>query len=223
MSYEKKIICLANSIKNNGRCVAGKELINSGYGSWIRPVSYRKTEEISEEEQRFENGKEPQIMDIVSIRFTKPKPDVLQPENHLIDSHVRWKKHGEKEYKDMTHLKDAPDKLWINGNSSSKGCNDRFADNHLSLSASLYLIYLETLQVKVITDFKGKRQERAIFQYNQEEYNLAVTDPKVKLYFEKKQTGVYDYNHVYLCVSIGIKFEEYHYKLVASIIKNPMF
>ncbi|MCZ0933272.1 MAG: hypothetical protein OXJ52_08995 [Oligoflexia bacterium] len=53
MSYEKKIICLANSRKMFGRCIAGKEKINGQYGQWIGPVSDREKEEISEKEKSF--------------------------------------------------------------------------------------------------------------------------------------------------------------------------
>ena len=67
MSYEKKIICLANSRKMSGRCIAGKEVLNGHYSQWIRPVSHRDTGEISEEEQRFEDGDSPQVLDIISI------------------------------------------------------------------------------------------------------------------------------------------------------------
>ena len=36
----KRIVCLANSRKRGGRCVAGKELLADGRaGGWIRPVS----------------------------------------------------------------------------------------------------------------------------------------------------------------------------------------
>ena len=227
-AYKKTIICLANSKKTSGRCIAGKELIDGAYGPWIRPISGRQTEEISEEERMFENGDYPQILDIITIKFIQHKSSAIQPENHLIDDSVHWKKQGEIKYSDLTHIKDTPAKLWTNGNSSSKGENDRFAitDNHPSLSSSLYLIYLEKLEVKVFTDsFRNsdKRKVRALFQYNKDEYNLSVTDPRAEYWFLKKSDGIYNIHNVYLCVSLGPEFKGHCYKFVASIIKDPPF
>ena len=81
MNYEKTIVCLANSRKKSGRCIAGKEIIHNQSGQWIRPVSNRQNEEISEEERMFENGDYPQLLDIISIRFIQHKPHDLQTED----------------------------------------------------------------------------------------------------------------------------------------------
>jgi len=59
MTYTKTILCLANSRKTSGRCIAGKEWNNGNPGSWFRPVSSRATHEISEEERRFQSGQDP--------------------------------------------------------------------------------------------------------------------------------------------------------------------
>lgn len=56
MNYVKRIICLANSRKMSGPCIAGLETEGSQIGSWIRPGSGRPTQEISPSEQGREES-----------------------------------------------------------------------------------------------------------------------------------------------------------------------
>ena len=55
MSDWKRIVCLANSRKLSGRCVAGREWSEKqGAGDWIRPVSERDNQAASENERQYE-------------------------------------------------------------------------------------------------------------------------------------------------------------------------
>ncbi|MGH8387551.1 MAG: dual OB domain-containing protein, partial [Pseudomonas sp.] len=90
MSYNKTIVCLANSRKLSGRCVAGLELTSGGKSIWIRPVSSRLGGELSDNDRRYKNGQEVQVLDKVSIVFKGPIPHGFQPENHLIDDEEYW-------------------------------------------------------------------------------------------------------------------------------------
>lgn len=50
----KRLVCLANSRKSGGRCIAGRELLAGNVGEWIRPVSGREHEEVSARERKYE-------------------------------------------------------------------------------------------------------------------------------------------------------------------------
>jgi len=226
MSYSKKIVCLANSRKISGRCIAGKEVLDGNYGEWIRPISKRPTGEISEYERRFEDGEHPQVLDIVTIPMIKHQPHNYQQENHLIDDGYYWEKEGAITWGELSNLVDnVTDELWMNGNSSYNGINDRIPEHEANnLENSLLLIQPDTLIISVGVEGAkfgdGKRKVRALFSLNNHQYKLAVTDPRTELHFLKKEDGRYeiDARKVYMCISIGEPYNDYCYKLVASVI-----
>ena len=66
VSFEKSgdsllVVCLANSRKYPGRCVAGKLVEGAQVGGWVRPVSGNEHGAILAENQN------PKLLDIVSI------------------------------------------------------------------------------------------------------------------------------------------------------------
>lgn len=59
MGIVKRMVCLASSRKLNGRCVAGRELAAGQPAGWLRPVSQRAHEEVSEYERQYKDGQRP--------------------------------------------------------------------------------------------------------------------------------------------------------------------
>lgn len=218
-----KIVCLANSRKISGRCIAGKIAEEN---KWIRPVSNRESEEISEEERRYKNGQMPKLLDIISIPVKEHKPILLQKENYLIDADYYWDKTGRFE-SNLNDFLDSPQDLWGTGSSSYQGKNDRISeavcDNY---NESLYLIKPQSL--KIIVRIEGeefdnaKRKVRAEFEYNGTTYIFSITDPVVERKYLSGKDGCFTLSieKIYLCVSAGLPYNGYCYKFVASIIEK---
>ncbi len=219
MNYSKRIVCLANSRKLSGRCIAGREISGNAVGSWVRPVSSRLNEEISLDERRFEDGSEPALLDVLEIPMVEPRAHSCQVENHLIDDQYYWTKVDEFPRSKLRGLRDDPSELWINGHHSYNALNDRIPESEAdSLSSSLVQIEPEQLVICVERGLK-KLQVRAAFRFRGERYKLTVTDPDIERSFLRQGEGDYKYElPPVACVSIGEPFEGYRYKLVASII-----
>ena len=76
-----EIICLANSTKYGGRCIAGLKTDGSG---WLRPVSPRADGTLYPEHYMLDGNKEPELFDILEIECTGHRQECHQPENWII-------------------------------------------------------------------------------------------------------------------------------------------
>jgi hypothetical protein len=226
MAYVKRIVCFANSRKTSGRCVAGKEISKNGQlGAWIRPVSDRPTQEVSEEERRYQNGQDPRLLDIVEIQMQEHIPHEHQSENHLIDPDSHWINAGKLTWHKLADALDKfPGSLWIDGNSSYSGLNDRIPHAQAAkLPGSLMLLQPDELVVTISAEGAAfgnpKRKVRAHFSLGGQKYALAVTDPIAERIYLAKKDGDYQIKAARLCVSLGEAYKDGNcYKFVAGII-----
>jgi len=222
MTFHKQIVCLANSRKLGGRCVAGKELHgDEEICAWVRPVSKGETDELLFHNMRFENGELPKPLDIITVPLIKHNPRTYQTENYLIDDSQCWVKNGKLQSSNLSKLCDPVDLLWINGYHSSNGYNDRVPQVKAEriLSSSLLFVKPDILSILVKDEF-NKRKVRAKFSFKEKAYLLAVTDPVIENKYQRRNVGTYHFGEPipYLCVSIGEPYDNYCYKLVATII-----
>src|SRR5687768_10974600 len=82
----RELICLANSYKHGGRCVAG--LATDGTG-WLRPVSALPDGILHPPDFTLPDGSPARPLDVLRIELQTPKPDPHHPENWLLGS-KRW-------------------------------------------------------------------------------------------------------------------------------------
>ena len=225
MNYFKRIVCLACARRPSGRYVAGRELLENGYGGWIRPVSARPSGDLSVEERCYESGIEPQILDVMEIPMIGAVPHTHETENHMIDAAYYWTKKGALAWTDLADLAERPVSLWGNGDSTHHGMNDRMNQALASHSAnSIVLIEPDSLNIQVRTDIdifeNPTRRARADFWYQGTRYNCAITDPVAEQVFLALDAEEHSLNDAYLCLSLSepFKADGYCHKLVESII-----
>ena len=220
----KRIVCLANSRKMSGRCIAGKEILADGSsGSWVRPVSARPAEEVSEYERQYEDGRDPRVLDLIDVPVLRPTPKDYQQENWLIDNQRYWINAGRIVPNDIGQWTDSVSTLWLNGNSSYNGLNDRVSlESARGLRDSLKLIQVSNLSLSVSAPGANfgnyRRSVQGRFQYNGVDYWLRVTDPVYERRYLQENDGIYPIGERFLTISLGEPFQGHSYKLIAAII-----
>jgi len=212
MAAYKEIICLANSKKKKGKCVAGKTVDTK---EWIRPVS--EEGQLTHARIKYANGKLPELLDIIRIPYKKLQPTVYQPENVLI-SEEQWEYRGRWPEDKLDSLCDKPKEIFINQDRRDR-ITAEFLEKNIPGSS---LLLVKPTAIKLLREDYGTRKRlKANFIYNDLEYNLWVRDPNFEEKYAGKKEGSYklDSKDVYLCISLAAPHDDgYCYKLVASII-----
>jgi hypothetical protein len=221
----KRILCLANSRKLSGRCVAGREIINGQPGAWIRPISAREHQEVSEHERQYEDGSDPNVLDVIDVPLTEPRPHHFQQENWLLDPNFYWLKVERCNWAGLQGFLDPADTLWINHQNSYNGLNDRVVlDQAEKLRSSLRLIRVDRLVVKVFRPGESfnnpKRRVQGQFAHAGVQHWLWITDPIYERRYLAQPDGMHNLGESCLTISLGEPHEGFCYKLIAAIIER---
>jgi hypothetical protein len=228
MSYTKTIVCLANSRKLAGRCVAGKEWDGRKLGAWCRPVSARDRGELTAERWYYRSWRDPQLLDLIEVGLLAPRPSGFQTENHLVDTSVRWRFAGRIAARQLVPALDQPaGPLWLNGESTVGGRNDKVpAPLAEREQHSLVLVQPEELAITVGTEGADRgnprRRVRGHFSLASCDYVLAITDPIVEKQIMSNPDGFHtELQNPILCISLSEKFDAQNacYKLIAGVMR----
>ena len=218
----REVICLANSWKHGGRCVAGLRLDGGG---WVRPVSREPDGVLQLWHYTLVAGGEAALGDVLQMRLTQPRPDPHHPENWLMD-------YGLWTLVARPLPPSAREFLWQSltpGPDLMGDCDDRVAYAALETrpaASSLALVHPEGLQWQIReSPSSGKRQTRAAFSLAGVHYSLPLTDPARLKALASCPLGSYpDENaETLLTISLSEPFDRdgFCYKLVAAVIALP--
>ncbi len=209
----KRFVCLANSKKEGGRCLAGIELDNRSkpinearQPKWIRPICKTQHGEVPEYLVRHIG-----LLDVVEIDTTdNPEKKGFQTENvffRIKSINVI----GQFRAAEIASL--CSGERLIFGNSGKTLSEQEIAD----LSYSLVLIKTDKFDVRQAV-FEGKYRLRLVFTHCGNEYDLPVTDVAFIIQYKANPGCLADVHGLFLILSLGIKFNDLYYKLVAGII-----
>lgn len=211
---KKQFVCLANSYKGGGRCVAGIVLENGnpvmqdGIPKWIRPVCKTAHGEVPTRLVSHIN-----LLDIVEIDVTSNVPDSYQTENVLFDTNA-INVVGKFSLNNLSNLCDNS-QTTLFGNKGSAVT----PENAQLLSNSLRMIKVTNFTVVEITyEDNPNPKLRLSFTFNGNSYVIPITDPIFLNAYKSNKNLLSNSSDVFVVMSLGVLHENWHSKLVAGII-----
>lgn len=215
----KLILCLANSYKYGGRCLAGIELVknDNGYhivrnidGSphWVRPVLPEGTGEIPAD---VTTGID--LFDLVEVENCEECPHYAHSEDVTFSS--------------LSKIRNYPrtvsiiDKLCDNVHQSLLGFAEKKITPEQYCKGEVSLALISPSHVRIIcSEVDNVAKFRAFFNYKGIEYNCSITDPTYLRLLESYGVESLERQHgeMYLVVSLSKEYNGYYHKLVAGVI-----
>jgi len=212
-----EFICLADSYKKGGHCIAGKRTDSL---QWIRPVSQNVEEGLSDMQICYEDGSCPNLLDIIEIEAIQSVPSCHQTENWLFDETVKWKKVGVFTG-DLDTLVDTNTSFLSLASDSSKKMNCRI-DSALSktgqVNNSLLFLKIPQATVSVIKkndDPNDYTKDTILKFYNTKQFEVPIKDRR------NPYSTIGDYpidTPKFITISLGLDYNGYCYLLVAGIL-----
>jgi hypothetical protein len=216
----KTIVCLANSYKHGGRCIAG---IDVGSSAWVRLCGRSPDGALGPAEYMLDAGGEPRMLDLIGVDLDRAIPSNAHPEDWKI-APGRW---------NLLERPAASSRIrpLLDRTEASRvilgGCRDRISATEITCKprqTSLTLIKPSDIHWW-IRDESGKRRSRALFHCHHVAYDLPVTDPHWLDLLNLLPAGIYphckladDGGETWFTASLSEAYFGWHYKLVAAVI-----
>lgn len=212
-------ICLANSLKRGGRCIAGVEVtiddsrnwtvVRKADGSpkWIRPID--ETTEFGE--IRIGEAQFISLLSVVRLKSIVPIPN----QSHTEDVHYTMMQVVGKVKASNEVLQQFVDNI----HQSVFYGTDRAIDTPTYAAADHSLMFVRADEAEIVADVReDKTRYRMLMGYHGVMYDLSVTDPYYIELLNEKRVNIGKQPDVYVTLSLGLVYEERHHKLIAAVI-----
>ena len=212
-------VCLANSLKCGGRCIAGVEVtiddsrnwkvVRKADGSpkWIRPID--ETTEFGE--IRIGEAQFISLLSVVKLKSVVPIPNQSHTEDvHYTMMQVVGKVKASNEV--LQQFADNIHQVVFYG-------TDRAIDVPTYAAGDHSLMFVRADGAEIVADVReDKTRYRMLMGYHGVTYDLSVTDPYYIEQLNEKQVNIGKQSDVYVTLSLGLVYEERHHKLIAAVI-----
>ena len=215
---ERHFICLANSLKRRGRCIAGIEVTidhehwmvvrkADGTPRWIRPID--RTTEFGE--ILIDEARTVPLLSIVTLEDVEPIPQQAHQEDVLY-SRMKVIGRASDSAAILRLFEDCLHRVIFYG-------TDRAIDVPTYNAADHSLMFIHAEAADVVADVRDdKTRYRMLLTFKNVTYDLSVTDPD---YIDALNTGrasVGIQSDLYVTLSLGLVYEERHHKLIAAVV-----
>ena len=216
---DKYFICLANSYKRGGRCIAGVEVMIDEHRRWTVMRNHNDTPHwIRPIDDSTEFGEIPEfvaapirLLSVVRLSnvtpcFCKAHSEDLSFSSMEVVGNISPSKTALEEMTDLFHKE-----LFYN------------RERTISLTTyaqgdySLMLVRPEKIALRP-DPTKTKAKYRMIISYLGVSYDLPVTDPEYLQQLDSLPSTPIPPHEAYLCLSLGMEYDGQHHKLIAGVI-----
>ena len=216
---DKYFVCLANSYKRGGRCIAGIEIVFDNIGGWkpvrnedgrprwIRPIAKTTYGEIPN--FAAENI---EMLSVVKLTDVVACPEQCHVENVYYSCMEPCEYNTLRESNIMNQLIDSKHQSIFHNRGRAVS-----AEMLAGINYSLMLIHPDKASA-YRDENREKSKNRMKFTYYGIEYDFPITDPAFLDEFKREPERYDEIPDVYLALSLGLEFEGWHHKLVAGVI-----